>query len=317
MTPIRHAAFSGIYPMQYAFFAEDGSLDRRAMARQVEGCIAAGADGIAVLGLGTEVNKLSLAERTDVLEWTMEAVGRRVPVSVTVAEPSIAGQVEFARRAADLGAAWIVLQPPPVRTAREAELIRFFGSVADAVALPIGIQNAPEYIGIGLTPDGVATLVRNHGNFRVLKGEGPVLSVKPYIDASDGLVDVFNGRGGLELIDNLLAGCAGMVPGAESVDYQKRIFDLVASGTAEDLQRAHELYRSLLPLVVFLMQSLDNLLTYGKRLAALRYHIDTVHLREPASGPTEFGLRCLEAAARHLYPDLDYSRLDGGSGPTH
>lgn len=315
MTPIRHAAFSGIYPMQYAFFAKDGSLDRHAMARQVEGCIAAGADGIAVLGLGTEVNKLSLVERTDVLEWTMDAVSGRVPVSVTVAEPSVAGQIEFARRAADLGAAWIVLQPPPVRAAREDELIRFFGKVADAVPLPIGIQNAPEYIGIGLTPQGVGTLVRNHGNFRVLKGEGPVLSVKPYIDAADGLVDVFNGRAGLELIDNLLAGCAGIVPGAETVDFQKRIFDLVSTGDAADLQKAHELYRSLLPLVVFLMQSLDNLLCYGKRLAALRYGIGQVYLRDPASEPTEFGLRCLEGAARHLYPDLDYSRLGSGNGP--
>lgn len=302
--------------MQYAFFHEDGTLDRQAMGRQIEGCLADGADGIAVLGLGTEVNKLSLAERTDVLEWTAASVGGRAPISVTVAEPSVAGQIEFARRARDLGAAWIVLQPPPVRTAREAELIRFFGKVADAVDLPIGIQNAPEYIGIGLTPQGVATLVRNHANFRVLKGEGPVLNVKPFIEQCDG-VDIFNGRGGLELIDNLLAGCAGMVPGAESADYQKRIFDLVASGTPEDLQQAHELYRSLLPLLVFLMQSLDNLLCYGKRLAALRFGIDAVYQRDPASGPTAFGMRCLVAAATHLYPDLDYGRLERGSEPAN
>ena len=61
------------------------------------------------------------------------------------------------------------------------------------------------------------------------------------------------------------------------------------------------------------MQSLDNLLCYGKRLAALRYGIDAVHLRDPASGPTEFGMRCLVAAATHLYPDLDYRRLERGS----
>ena len=55
--------FSGIYPMQYAFFARDGGLDRAAMRRQVQGCIGGGAHGVAVLGLGTEVNKLSEAER--------------------------------------------------------------------------------------------------------------------------------------------------------------------------------------------------------------------------------------------------------------
>ncbi|RYG88313.1 MAG: hypothetical protein EON59_04790, partial [Alphaproteobacteria bacterium] len=75
VTPTRLAAFSGIYPMQYAFFHDDGTLDRNAMLRQVEGCLAGGADGIAVLGLGTEVNKLSLAERTEILEWTVDSVG--------------------------------------------------------------------------------------------------------------------------------------------------------------------------------------------------------------------------------------------------
>ena len=193
-----------------------------------------------------------------------------------------------------------MLQPPPVRAAREDELIRFFGKVADAVPLPIGIQNAPEYIGIGLTPQGVGTLARNHGNFRVLKGEGPVLSVKPYTEAADGLVDVFNGRAGLELIDNLLAGCAGIVPDAETVDFQKRIFEPVSTGDAADLEQAHELNRSLLPLVVFLMQSLDNLLCYGKRLFASQAGIGEPADRLPALQPTPFGLAEIERFARDI-----------------
>lgn len=53
------AQFSGVYPMQYAFFTREGCLDREAMRRQVEAGIAGGAHGIAVLGLATEVNKLT------------------------------------------------------------------------------------------------------------------------------------------------------------------------------------------------------------------------------------------------------------------
>ena len=45
------AGFSGIYPMLYALFAADGSLDRAAMRRQVQACLRGGAHGIAVNSL--------------------------------------------------------------------------------------------------------------------------------------------------------------------------------------------------------------------------------------------------------------------------
>lgn len=295
--------------MQYAFFDRHGMLDRQAMEKQVEGCIAAGVDGIAVLGLGTEVNKLTTPERHQAMEWVAEAVAGRVPLSVTVAEPSAAAQIAFARAATGLGADWIVLQPPPVRNSSEAELVRFFGTVADGVDLPIGIQNAPEYTGIGLSPAGIATLARQHANFTVLKGEGPVLNVRAIIEETKGLLAVFNGRGGLELTDNLRAGCAGMVPGAEFCDVQKRIYDLATTADPADREAAERLYQQLLPLIVFLMQSLDNLLCYGKRLAALRYGIEQVHARGPSLSPTAFGLSCLRNAAAPLWPDAKLTDL--------
>jgi 4-hydroxy-tetrahydrodipicolinate synthase len=297
--------------MQFAFYDDQGRVDRNAMRLQAEGCINAGVDGLAVLGLGTEVNKLSLAERIEALETTAEVAVGRTKLSVTVAEPSISGQIEFARRAVDLGADWIVLQPPPVRSASEAELIRFFGAVADAVDSPIGIQNAPEYTGIGLSVAGIATLARNHANFRVLKGEGPVISIRRIIEETAGTLAVFNGRGGLELTDNLRAGCAGIVPGAESCDVQKRIFDLVTSNDRGLQAEGEALYRDVLPLIVFLMQSLDNLLTYGKLLAALRYGIERVNSRTPTMAPEAYGLACLRHAAQHLWPSLDFDRLEG------
>ena len=52
----------GTYPMLYAFFDEAGRLRREAVSRQIEAAIASGASGIAVLGLGTEVQKLGRSE---------------------------------------------------------------------------------------------------------------------------------------------------------------------------------------------------------------------------------------------------------------
>ncbi|MDP6345306.1 MAG: dihydrodipicolinate synthase family protein, partial [Alphaproteobacteria bacterium] len=167
------AAFHGIYPMLYAFFSADGGLDRAAMRRQVAGALAQGVHGLAVGGLATETNKLSTDERRQLMEWVAEDVAGRVPISVTIAENNTAGQIAMAKAAAELGAQWVVLQPPPVRGASEAELIRFYGQVAEQSPLPVGIQNAPEYIGIGVSNAGFAELHRQHPNINILKAEGP------------------------------------------------------------------------------------------------------------------------------------------------
>ncbi len=292
---------SGIYAMQFAFFGADGAPDREAMRRQVNGCIDMGADGIAILGLGTEVNKLSTDERRTLVEWAVEDIAGRVPLCVTIAENSAAGQRAFARFAENAGTAWLVLQPPQVRGVPEAEYIRFFSDAAEDIAVPFGIQNAPEFTGIGVSNAAIVELARRHANFRVLKGEGPALLIRRTIEETAGKLAVFNGRAGLELTDNLRAGCAGMIPGSETIDIQKRIFDLMKAG---DEEQAEELYRRLLPLVVFMMQSLENFLCYGKLLAAARHGITGTAARAPAIAPNDFGLASVRQAVKALYPDL-------------
>jgi 4-hydroxy-tetrahydrodipicolinate synthase len=291
--------FRGVYPMLYAFFGADGRLDRAAMRRQVEGCIAGGVHGIAVGGLASECNKLATAERRQMMEWALEDANGRIPISVTIAENSVAGQAEMASAAARAGARWVVLQPPPVRGASEAELIRFYGAVADRCELPVGVQNAPEYIGIGVSNAGFAELHRRHPNLSIIKAEGPATYIDALARDTGGAFCLFNGRNGVELVDSLRAGCQGLIPGVETCDRQARIHDLFAGGDEEQADRD---YAELLPLLHFLMQGIDHLLCYGKRLAARRLGLGEPHDRGPAVAPTPFGLAATERWSRFLPP---------------
>ncbi len=289
--------FHGIYPMLYAFFDDAEQLDRAAMKVQVARCLAAGVHGIAVGGLATETNKLSSAERRQLVEWAAEDIAGQVPLSVTIAEANVAGQQTAARHAAEAGAAWLVLQPPPVKGASEAGLIRFYGAVADAAPLPVGIQNAPEYIGIGMSNAGFASLHRNHPNVSILKAEGPATYIDQLMRDTEGVFAIFNGRNGMELVDSLRAGCQGMIPGVETCDVQSRIFELMQSGDEAEADRQ---WREILPLLSFFMHTIDHLLCYGKRLAARRLGFDRVHDRSPAQAPTDFGLALVERWANVL-----------------
>ncbi len=290
---------SGIYPMLYAFFSKKGALDRRAMRKQVDACVANEAHGVAVLGLATEVAKLSESERYQIVEWVAEDLSERLPLAVTVFGDSVEKQVEFARHARRCGAGWVILQPPRLAGAGDAELVPFFGEVMDQLDMPVAVQNAPEYIGIGLSGDGIAKLAKQHANFTVLKAEGPVLEIRKIIERNGDRLSVFNGRAGLELTDNLRAGCAGIIPGADSFDLQARCFDAMRDGNEVE---AYTLYARVLPVIVFVMQSIDHLVCYGKRIAARRLEIADVYDRAPGITPSPFGLECVQRHATLLDP---------------
>ena len=289
----------GIYPILYAFFGTDGKLDREAMRRQADACVAMGAHGVAALGLATEVSKLSLAERHDVMAWLIEDVDGRLPVAITIFGDTPREQIAFVKAAAELSAAWVILQPPQANPVGETDLIRFFGEVMDASPIPVAVQNAPQYLGVGLSDQDLHALCRNHANFTLLKGEGSALQIADTIKAVDGALSVLNGRGGLELTDNLRAGCVGMIPAPECADIQIRIYELMQAGEEAEAER---LYADILPLITFLMQSVDQFLCYGKRLTARRLGLGPVHDREPCQRPTDLGLAILERYGRKLEP---------------
>ena len=195
----------------------------------------------------------------------------------------------MARAAERLGAGWVILQPPPVAGLPEIEYVRFLGAVADRVSLPVAVQNAPGYLGVSLSNAGLRELSRQHPNVCLLKGEGPAVVIRRLIEETQGAFRVLNGRGGLELPDNLRAGCVGLIPAPECFDVQVRIFELMQSGQPADEAEAERLYRGILPLIVFLMQSVENFLCYGKRLTARRLGLGEVHDRPP--GPAAHRVR--------------------------
>ena len=295
--------FRGIYPILYAYFGQDGRLDEAAMRRQIRCCLAAGAHGLAVLGLATEVNKLSPTEKRDIVRWSAEEIGGRVPLAVTVAEATVEDAVAFVLEAKSLGADWCILQPPPVRGLPEAEYVGWYGLVAELVGrrsdIPLGIQNAAAYIGVGLSTGGVASLARNHANVKLIKAEDSAVDVQRLVEATDGQLTVFNGRAGLELPDCLRAGCAGMIPAPECADIQARVFDLFASG---DERGAEAEYRRIAPMIAFAMQGVAMFLCYGKRMTGWRMGLPEVIERPPALAPTPFGLDCARRFVDELGP---------------
>jgi 4-hydroxy-tetrahydrodipicolinate synthase len=234
------------------------------------------------------------------MEWVAEDVGGKSPLAVTVAETSVGGQIEFVKAAAAVGAKWAILQPPLVKHVPESELVRFFGAVADASPIPIAIQNAPEYLGIGLTHAGIRALHRAHPNFAIVKLEATAIAVARLLEEVEGEVDVFNGRDGIEMLDSMRAGAVGIIPGGEAFDVLARAFDHMAAGTEQGVAEAERLYAKVLPLLIMLMESMDTFLVYGKPVLGHRLGIAETKPRLPSTPPTSFGLAAAKRYAEML-----------------
>jgi len=297
-----HTGFHGVYPILYSFFDDQGALDRDAMRRQVNSAIAAGAHGIAVMGLATEVGKLDVNERRQVIDWVGEDVAGRIPLAVTVGEGSVAGQVAFVKAAINAGADWCILQPPAITGVPESEYVRFLGGVAEKVDIPLAVQNAPGLMATSLSNAGLKALNRAHPNVCLLIGEGPATYLKQLMEDTEGAFDIFGGMAGIQFPDSLRAGCVGMIPAVDLFDPQVRIYELMRKGAPEAIVEAEALHRELLPLIVFMMSSVENFIAYGKHLAALRLGLPNGLARQPSVPVSDFGLEIMKHWAQHLGP---------------
>jgi len=279
-------------------FGPDETLDRQAMRRQVDLSLRAGVAGIAALGLATEVAKLSFAERCTVMDWVAEDVSGRRPVGFTIYGQSVAEQAAMVRHAERCGAGWLVLQPPQVGTYPAGEYLSFFSRVMGETALPCAIQNAPQYLGRGLSDADIDTLRRRHANFSLIKAEATADDAARLKAMAGPDFMVFNGRGGLDMIACLDGGCDGFLLAPDLADYSARMMRLYDQGRREE---AVALHHEVLPAITFIMRSLENLICYGKRAFAQRAGLE-VFDRAPALRPESAELAEMKRLIARLEP---------------
>lgn len=291
---------TGIHAVLFALFREDESIDLPSMKQQVEYCINASCDGITVLGLATEVHKLSFAERKVLVETVAAANNNRVPFSVTISGNSVAEQIQLLQWAELHGADWVILQPPIAGNYSAETYLQFFERVASATQLPVAIQNAPQYLGRSLSAHDLDILRSRCPNVVAVKSEDSALGIKQMAEVTKGSLAVLGGRGGLELTDSLRAGCQGFLLAPDIVPLAVLIYGLWQQA---DYDKAERLYAKVSPAVTFTMQSLEHFIAYGKRIYATQVNA-TVYDRAPSLATSPFAIELADRWAVHLADTL-------------
>ena len=239
--------WSGVFTALTSKFAGDESLDLGGMERHIGRQIAAGVDGIVVLGSLGENGTLSAGEKLDVVRMAVGACAGRVPVLATVAETTTAGAVRFVRAASAEGVDGFMVLPAMQYAADEREAERHLRAVAAASGRPIMLYNNPVSYRVDLSPECFARLADEPAFVAIKESSDNVRRVTDIINAVGDRYAIFTGVDDLAL-ESLLLGASGWVAGLVCAFPRETVvlYRLIRAGrTAE----AVALYRWFMPLL--------------------------------------------------------------------
>lgn len=284
-------------------FDANGDPDGGSLARLVEHAVRSGSGSLAIGGLASESHALSYDERCSVAEHVLHHVAGRVSVVVGVSAESTQVALKLARHAQENGAAAIMLAPPAVTQVSAPALARHYEQVADAVDVPMMIQDASLYAGAPLGTQLLRQLVQRYPHIRYVKTESvPSSSVIEDLRIELGeVVSIFSGGGGLHLMDALRAGAVGTIPGCDIPAVLVAVYRAFSDGRSVE---AEQLFRRALPLLVYEMQSLDFCIACQKSLLVHQRVIDRAGLRPPGRVLTATQEAQLIATYQSIQPEL-------------
>jgi 4-hydroxy-tetrahydrodipicolinate synthase len=274
---------TGVLPIVHTPFTDGDSIDFASMERQVEWVFEVGASGYCT-GMVSELLRLTHRERVD-LTRALGALtrGRGVFVAGVGAE-STRQAVEFTQVAAESGAAAVMAIPPTTARLPPDEVLGYFSGLADSVAVPVIVQDASGYVGQAIPLAVCVELVNRFGPEKIFfKPEaspiGPNLSALR--DATGGRARIFDGSGGICLVDSYRRGIAGTMPGMEFLPGVVALWNALRAG---DEAAVYRIYLPICALVALQTQvGLDGYLATEKYVMHRRGLFTTARRRKPYS----------------------------------
>lgn len=242
---------TGILPVAPTPFHADGAIDEEGMRRVLDCMIDQGVDAICILANYSEQFALSDEEREILTRVSLEHVGDRVPMIVTVSHFSTQVVIDRARAAQNMGASMLMMMPPyhGVGLVPPPEgIFEHFGHVSDAIDIPIMIQDAP-LSGATLPVPLLVRMAKEIENVSYFKMEIPFAADKlaALIEAGGkDIVGPFDGEEAVTLLADLDAGCTGTMTSALQPEL---IRPIVMNYIAGDVDAALSGWRDCLPLI--------------------------------------------------------------------
>jgi 4-hydroxy-tetrahydrodipicolinate synthase len=287
----RTGQLQGVWNIVPTPFHDDEEIDHESLDTLTDFVVAAGVDGMTILGVLGEGAKVTDSERSAITNAVIKRADGRVPVCVTVSAPSGHNAVVFAREARAVGAHSVMLSAPPLTRPNDDAVRRHYFRVAEAVPeLPVVIQDLPT-LGVWMSADLIARMAAEAPNLTVVKlEEEPSAPKVGRLLAANPDLRVLGGLGGEMLVEELRRGAVGTMTG---FGYPEVLVAIMRDWRAGSEDAAVERFHRWMPLIRFENQQLLNL-PIRKRIYMKRGAIRSDKLRAPGPLLDEQTIRDLD-----------------------
>ncbi len=272
-----------VLPILHTPWTPDDQIDFASLRRQIDWCFELGAHGIAS-AMVSELLRMTIHERNELAQTMVRVADGRGVVIASVGAESTRQALELAEGACDAGCDAIMAIPPISTPLPDEALLGYFGALADEIDLPLVVQDASSYVGQSMSVSFFARLLEKYGPEKILfKPEaapiGPNLSALR--DATAGRAKIFEGSGGILLVDSYRRGIAGTMPGVDLLDGVIALWNALEAGDEEAIYR---LYFPICAIVALQIQAgLDGFLAIEKYILFKRGLFASERRREPYS----------------------------------
>ncbi len=278
-----NSSLHGVLPVLQTPFTEQDQLDFDVLSAEIDWAFSVGADGV-VIAMVSELLRLSEQERRELASHVCKQAGNRGSCIISAGAESTKTAVELARHAEAQGATAIMAIPPVATRLGSAATREYFAAIASSISIPLIVQDASGYVGSAIDPTVYVQLLEQFGAERIyFKPEasplGPNLS--RIREVTQGTAKIFEGSGGINLVDCYRRGIHGTMPGTDLLDGIVALWQALEAG---DENRIYELALPISAIVALqLSAGLDGFLAIEKHLLQRRGLFKNTIQRQPVA----------------------------------
>lgn len=280
---INEKRLSGVLAVLQTPFKDSGSIDHATLEDEIQWALGLAADGV-VIAMVSEILRLDSAARRELAEAVVATVDGRAITVISAGAESIDQALSYASHAERIGASAVMAIPPVATSLGSRATLEYFSVIAESISLPLIVQDASGYVGQAIDLSVYLQLLERFGPHRIyFKPEASPLgpNLTRLRDASRGEARIFEGSGGIHLVDCYRRGIVGTMPGTDLLDAIIALWQALERG---DEERIYQLSLPISGLVALQLQGgLDGFLGIEKYLLKKRGIFANTLQRQPVA----------------------------------
>jgi 2-keto-3-deoxy-L-arabinonate dehydratase len=275
---------SGVIPIVPTPFTDDEEVDEDSLRGLIEFAVSCEVGSVCLPAYASEFYKLSDEERFRVVDIAVKQAAGRLRIIAQANSASVKIAIRLAKSYCAAGADIIGIAVPRQFHLPESSLKEYLSEFLKAIApTPVLIQDFNPG-GESLSIQFITDLHRTNSNFKYLKLEEPLSAKKvgEIIRISGGRIELFEGWGGLYLMELTPVGIAGVMPGLALADLLQIVFLNRKAGFHEE---AFQLFERVMPQIFFSLQNMELFHYAEKELLVARGILKSSRSRKAAYLP--------------------------------